>query len=151
MAYVCFNCGKGSNYGTQHRHRPGVAGRQHYRKVTRTPKIFRPNLQSAYLIVDGSSQRVKLCTKCRRLLKKEGLIAVWTKQDVENKEVKIQPKKVKETKTIVKESPVIKETKVEKKEEKKVIKETDKKPKNKTTEDVKTPKISVEDLVGKKK
>lgn len=79
MAYVCFNCGKGKIKGTQHRHKPGVAGRQHLRRATRTPKNFMPNLHTAYLIEGKSTKKVLLCTKCRRLLKKQGKIKVWSK------------------------------------------------------------------------
>lgn len=152
MAYVCFNCNKGSQYGTQHRHRPGVAGRQHYRRATHTPKQFKPNLQTAYITIDGLTKKVKLCTKCRRLYKEEGLITVWTKQDVQKEAGKKQDIKTKEVKTIVKEAPVVKQTKIEKTKAKpqKETKKVEKKTTKKTKEEPKTPAISVEDLVGKK-
>ena len=34
----------------------------------RTKRIFKPNLHSARVVVGGVSKRVKLCTKCRRML-----------------------------------------------------------------------------------
>lgn len=85
MAYSCFNCGKKTIKGTQHRHRPGVAGRQHYRRAPHTTKSFKPNLQTAYLIINSQAKKVKLCTKCRRLLKKQGKIRFWSKE-VQSKE-----------------------------------------------------------------
>lgn len=131
MAYACFNCGKASIKGTQHRHKPGVAGRQHLRRAPRTPKSFAPNLHTAYLIGSDFSNKVLLCTKCRRLLKKQGKIYVWRKPE-EKKQV---TKAVKE----VKQAPVVatKTTKPAKK-----VKEVRK-------EEAKA-KVSVEDLVGKK-
>ncbi|MBI2028958.1 hypothetical protein HYT02_00930 [Candidatus Gottesmanbacteria bacterium] len=146
MAYICFNCGKGSNYGSQHRHKPGVAGRQHYRRAPHTPKRFKPNLQTAYMLISGHSQRVLLCTKCRRLFKEAGLIKTWSrestdlprgkagqeiKRTIDQKPAKVEVEKVKETK-----KPAKKAVKKEKVATKKVPK---------------APTISVEDLVGKKK
>lgn len=86
MAYVCFNCGKKTIRGTQKRHRPGVAGRQHLRRAPHTPKYFKPNLQTAYLTLNGETKKVKLCTKCRRLLKKQGKIRSWSKKAPSQKE-----------------------------------------------------------------
>lgn len=138
MANICFNCGKGVVYGTQHRHKPGVAGRQHYRRAPHTPKLFKPNLQTAYLLVAGHSQKVLLCTKCRRLLKEAGLIKVWSKE-TKDQEIKrsTEQKKVIEVKT---EKP--------KKVEEKPVKKT---KKAKVEKAPAKPSISVEDLVGKKK
>lgn len=79
MAYICYQCGKGVIKGRQHRHKPGVAGRQHLRRVTHTLKKFKPNLHYAYLIEGKQAKRVLLCSKCRRLLKKKGKIKSWQK------------------------------------------------------------------------
>ena len=35
----------------------------------RTRKIFKPNLHGARIVVDGTSMKVRLCTKCLRDLK----------------------------------------------------------------------------------
>lgn len=39
----------------------------------RTRKIFKPNLHSAKVMVNGVSKKMRLCTKCLRLLKKKVL------------------------------------------------------------------------------
>lgn len=54
----CYNCGKGIMVGHNVSH-----------AKNRTRKIFKPNLHSARVIVDGTSMRVRLCTKCLRLVK----------------------------------------------------------------------------------
>ncbi len=59
MAAQCFNCGKGIMYGHNVSH-----------AKNRTRKIFKPNLHSARIIINGMAKRVKLCTKCQRTLKK---------------------------------------------------------------------------------
>ena len=55
----CFNCGKGIMYGHNVSH-----------AKNRTRKIFKPNLHSAKILVNGVAKRVRLCTKCLRLLRK---------------------------------------------------------------------------------
>ncbi len=37
----------------------------------RTRKIFKPNLHSARVFLNGTARRVKLCTKCLRSVKAE--------------------------------------------------------------------------------
>jgi large subunit ribosomal protein L28 len=59
MAAQCFNCGKGIMYGHNVSH-----------AKNRTRKIFKPNLHSARITLNGVQKRVKLCTKCQRTLKK---------------------------------------------------------------------------------
>ena len=54
----CFNCGKGIMYGHNVSH-----------AKNRTRKIFKPNLHSAKILVNGVAKRVRLCTKCLRLLR----------------------------------------------------------------------------------
>jgi large subunit ribosomal protein L28 len=56
MAAQCFNCGKGVMYGHNVSH-----------AKNRTRKIFKPNLHSAKILVNGAYKRVKLCTKCQRI------------------------------------------------------------------------------------
>lgn len=58
MAMKCVNCGKGVMYGHNVSH-----------AKNRTRKIFKPNLHSAKIVINGARQSVKLCTKCLRLLK----------------------------------------------------------------------------------
>lgn len=56
--YKCYNCGKGIMVGHEVSH-----------AKNRTRKVFRPNLHGARIIVDGTAMRVRLCTKCLRLVK----------------------------------------------------------------------------------
>ena len=56
----CFNCGKGVMYGHAVSH-----------AKNRTNRLFKPNLHAAKMVVDGRSLRVRLCTKCLRMIKKE--------------------------------------------------------------------------------
>lgn len=35
----------------------------------RTRKVFKPNLHSARVVIDGTSMKIRLCTKCLRELK----------------------------------------------------------------------------------
>jgi large subunit ribosomal protein L28 len=62
MALVCFNCGKGVMYGHNVSH-----------AKNRTRKIFKPNLHAARIVVGGVQKKVKLCTKCQRILKADNL------------------------------------------------------------------------------
>lgn len=54
----CNNCGKGVMYGHNVSH-----------SKRRTRKIFKPNLHSARILINGSYVRMKLCTKCLRMFK----------------------------------------------------------------------------------
>ncbi len=72
MAMICENCKKGIMVGSQHKHHPGVAGGRWKKRAPHTQKIFKPNLHVARVFVDGAYRRMKLCTKCLRILKKEG-------------------------------------------------------------------------------
>lgn len=56
--YKCYNCGKGSMVGHNVSH-----------AKNRTRKVFRPNLHAARIVVGGTSMRVRLCTKCLRIVK----------------------------------------------------------------------------------
>lgn len=56
--YKCFNCGKGIMIGHNVSH-----------AKNRTRKIFRPNLHPAKIVVDGREMRVRLCTKCLRMVR----------------------------------------------------------------------------------
>lgn len=54
----CANCGKGIMVGHNVSH-----------AKNRTRKVFKPNLHSTRMTVGGTSMKVKLCTKCLRVLK----------------------------------------------------------------------------------
>lgn len=61
MANVCAACGKGRDVGHNVSH-----------AKNRTQRIRKPNLHTHNLKVgEGSSLKVKLCTKCLRLVKKD--------------------------------------------------------------------------------
>lgn len=49
----CFVCGKGTAFGKNVSH-----------ANNRTRRTFRPNLQVARVLVDGSIVKVKVCTRC---------------------------------------------------------------------------------------
>lgn len=55
----CDNCGKGVLYGHNVSH-----------SKRRTQKIFKPNLHSTRILLDGVYVRKRLCTKCLRMYKK---------------------------------------------------------------------------------
>mgnify|MGYP001578492589 CR=1 FL=1 len=54
----CQNCGKGIMYGHNVSH-----------SKRRTRRIFKPNLHTSRVEVNGLMKRMKLCAKCMRLLK----------------------------------------------------------------------------------
>ena len=58
MAMRCMNCGKGVMYGHNVSH-----------AKNRTRKIFKPNLHAARVQMGTTKARVKLCTKCLRVVK----------------------------------------------------------------------------------
>jgi large subunit ribosomal protein L28 len=58
MALRCINCGKGILYGHNVSH-----------SKRRTRRIFKPNLHHAKITVDGTTKKVKLCTKCLRMIR----------------------------------------------------------------------------------
>ena len=73
--YRCFNCGKGIMVGHEVSH-----------AKNRTRKVFRPNLHAAKIEVNGRSMRVRLCTKCLRLLKGRSTMARKTLRLAQEKE-----------------------------------------------------------------
>ena len=60
MALKCFNCKKGVMYGHEVSH-----------AKNRTKRLFKPNLHYARIGFGVAAKRVRLCTKCLRLKKKE--------------------------------------------------------------------------------
>lgn len=54
----CANCAKGVMYGHNVSH-----------SKRRTRKIFKPNLQTARILIGGVRKRLRLCTTCLRMFK----------------------------------------------------------------------------------
>jgi len=67
----CYHCGKGLLYGRTHTHHRGVAGGRWKKRAPKKQKIFEPNLQPTDIVVAGEVERVKLCTKCIKRVKKD--------------------------------------------------------------------------------
>lgn len=59
----CFSCGKGVMYGHNVSH-----------AKNRTNRLFKPNLHVARIALDSGMKRVRLCTKCLRMIKKNLLV-----------------------------------------------------------------------------
>lgn len=58
MAMRCMNCGKGVMYGHNVSH-----------AKNRTRKVFKPNLHAAHVQMGTTKVKVRLCTKCLRVVK----------------------------------------------------------------------------------
>ena len=65
----CANCGKGVIYGHNVSH-----------AKNRTKRLFVPNLHPARVMINGAVQRVRLCVKCLRMLKKKMIQAPKQKE-----------------------------------------------------------------------
>lgn len=48
----------------------------------RTRRLFKPNLHAARVVIDGIGKRLRLCTKCLRMLKKQSPSKVIPQQEV---------------------------------------------------------------------
>lgn len=59
MARLCDNCGKGIMYGNLVSH-----------AKNRSKRTFKPNLHTKKIEFNGRTMRLKLCTKCAKLLRK---------------------------------------------------------------------------------
>lgn len=68
---ICYHCKKGVMHGRSHTHKRGVAGGRWKKRAPKTQRLFRPNLQSIIIIEKGKDQRVKLCMKCLKRIKKD--------------------------------------------------------------------------------
>ncbi len=55
MAFSCSICGK-----------KRMAGNNVSHANNRTKRVFRPNLQNVRALVNGTIQRIKVCTRCLR-------------------------------------------------------------------------------------
>jgi ribosomal protein L28 len=67
----CYYCGKSVLYGRQHTHHRGVAGGRWKKRAPKTRRIFKPNLQLVKVLVKDEVERVKLCSKCLKRIKKD--------------------------------------------------------------------------------
>lgn len=74
MAYICENCGKKIVSGRTQTHHRGVAGKRWKKRAPMTLRTFKPNLQNTTVLVDDSWKKMRLCAKCIKKFKKEGLI-----------------------------------------------------------------------------
>ncbi len=67
----CYHCGKTTLYGRSHTHHRGVAGGRWKKRAQKTQRVFKPNLQAVIVIEQGEENRVKLCMKCLKRIKKD--------------------------------------------------------------------------------
>lgn len=75
MAYKCDNCDKKTVFGVTQRHGRGVAGKRWKKRAQETKRTFQPNIQAATIMLDGVPAKVKLCTRCIKRFRKEGLLS----------------------------------------------------------------------------
>jgi large subunit ribosomal protein L28 len=68
---ICYYCEKSVLYGRSHTHHRGVAGGRWKKRAPKTRRIFKPNLQPVRILVKGEIERVKLCSKCLKRIKKD--------------------------------------------------------------------------------
>ncbi len=64
MAYKCDITGKGKQFGRNVSH-----------SMRHTPKVWKPNLQTKTIVIDGQKVRLKLAASTIRTLKKQDKIA----------------------------------------------------------------------------
>lgn len=105
MAMHCENCGKSRDYGHTVSH-----------AKNRTHRFFYPNLQHLKVVKDGMVERVKLCTKCIKRLKKDGRIGKFSQISPKTAEKVVVTPKVK--------VPVVQEKETKGKVEKEKVKES---------------------------
>lgn len=55
MAFACVVCGKKRMSGNNVSH-----------ANNKTKRVFRPNLQTVRALLDGTAQRIRVCTRCLR-------------------------------------------------------------------------------------
>ncbi|HET6384084.1 MAG TPA: 50S ribosomal protein L28 [Armatimonadota bacterium] len=63
MSRVCEYCGKGSQFGNNIRH---VHSGQWALRAPKTKKAWRPNIQTARVLKNGITTRVRVCTRCMK-------------------------------------------------------------------------------------
>jgi large subunit ribosomal protein L28 len=74
MSYICEICGKQTVVGGSQKHRRGVAGKRWRKRAQRTPRVFKPNLQTVTVKLNGDKKQMRLCAKCVKRIKKFGSI-----------------------------------------------------------------------------
>lgn len=74
MSYTCQICGKKSTKGFSQQHRRGVAGKRWKKGVKKTPRLFRPNLQTISLKIEEKVKKMRICTSCLKRIRKFGSI-----------------------------------------------------------------------------
>ena len=74
MAMVCEICGKQKSVGSSQKHRRGVAGKRWKKRVTATPRTFKPNLQKKTVVINGEKKKMNLCAKCIKRIKNYGSV-----------------------------------------------------------------------------
>jgi large subunit ribosomal protein L28 len=67
----CFHCKKKAVAGRSHTHHRGVAGGRWKKRAPKTQRLFKPNLHKVYIILQDKKQRVLLCSKCLKRVKKD--------------------------------------------------------------------------------
>ncbi|MCL5113829.1 MAG: 50S ribosomal protein L28 [Patescibacteria group bacterium] len=78
MGMKCENCAKGIMYGHNVSH-----------SKRRTRKIFKPNLHTAKVMIGGTVKKMKLCTKCVRLLKGKSTRGLKKREAIEAQQVAV--------------------------------------------------------------
>jgi len=68
MAKICELCGKSTVSGNRIQHKHSVGWRY---KAPKTKRVFRPNLRSIHVDIEGTSTKVDVCMKCYKLLKEK--------------------------------------------------------------------------------
>lgn len=79
----CFNCGKGVMVGHNVSH-----------AKNRTRKVFKPNLHRTRIVVSGTPMRVRLCTKCLRIVKGKDTRSKKVKDNQEKLSLIVEKKEV---------------------------------------------------------
>jgi ribosomal protein L28 len=74
MSYVCQICGKKNVMGRSQKHRRGVAGKRWKFRAPETPRLFKVNLQTTTLKINGEAKKMRICTKCLKRIRKFGNI-----------------------------------------------------------------------------
>lgn len=70
MSYICQICSKKTSVGASKHHKRGVAGARWKKRVTPTPRVFKPNLQRVTLNISGNVKEMRICTKCLKRIRK---------------------------------------------------------------------------------
>lgn len=74
MAYVCEICSKKTVVGRSQKHKRGVAGKRWKKRVAKTFRLFRPNIQKKTVKIGNKTKQMKICAKCLKSVKKYGKV-----------------------------------------------------------------------------